>query len=395
MCLLHVPLCVAIGCSKRAIVDPQPAEENSSGDMEYWDAVFVGGSHVGHSHLNVVELGDQNSRKRLKIQLDTKITLNRFGNETEQTMSIAGTETPEGQIESLSTEMVSGGGKVRSEISRAGDKLLVKSDTAGVVSRTELPADCLGVLGFEPDLRRNPLQAGETRSYRQFIPFMNAVAMTTLEAKSVETTSHLDEDRELLRIENVMAMPGGNTIAVTIWADDRGEVLKTDMNGLQTTYRTTKEKAIPTKIAADFDLGLESLVKLANPIENAHSTKSVRYRVRMKNGDPAEFISQTELQELTPIDKNTVDVTVRSGRPDQNGSVTSNSSSPAAEFLAPNSLIQSDAEEIAALADRVPDGDTTWQTARQPRSFCACSDHRKGFRNCVRIGDRNCSIETG
>ncbi|MCA9216653.1 MAG: transglutaminase domain-containing protein [Planctomycetales bacterium] len=380
---------IAIGCSPQSPAKPAastgkpdtelaeaetPDAATDSNISEAWDAIYVGGTHVGYSHTTKRQPPDSNGE--IEITSDTEIGLKRFGTETHQSIHIQSVEIPNGQLKSASSTMSSGTGSVATEITNSGDKLVVVNKAGQGSTTIELPADCLGIGGFEPDLQKDPMQAGETRTYRTFVPLMNTVGTTTLTALHLEETKLLGETRALLRIENAMTLPGGNSINVTMWADGRGDILKTDMSGLQTTYRTTREKAIPSSTANAVDLGTQSLVRLDQPIESPHQTKHIRYLVKTKNGVSKDLIPESEWQHVAQVDSNTIRLDVQMPRP---ANSQNDSTAPPAEFTASNSMIQKDAEAITLLAAQVPNGASTWETVCRLESFVSTLIDEKNF----------------
>ena len=374
--LVYIILTTNAGCGEQAspalgsAASTNEVEATNSNEKHLWDAIFVGGTHVGHNHIVIREAEKPIAKeKQLLIQMRTIISVKRFGTQTKQSMDIASTESRNGTIDRIVTTMISGAGKVQSEISNNGDKLEVTSDTAGVKSQSTLPSDCLGILGYEPDLQTRPMRPGESRRYRLFVPFMNSIADTKLEAKAFEETSLLDGKDQLLRIESTMTMVGGNRIGVTLWSNEQGEVLKTDMSGLQTTFRTTQDKAMPSDSAGQIDLGTKMMVRVAAPIDMPHSTQSVRYRVTLKNGNPQELLTQTKLQTLRFVDDKTVELKVTQGRPIGDSRTENRSAEPNAEFLAANALIQSDDPSIKVMATEVSSESSDWETACKLEQF--------------------------
>ena len=164
-------------------------------------------------------------------------------------------------------------------------------------------------------------------------------------------------------------MAGGNRIGVTLWSNEQGEVLKTDMSGLQTTFRTTQDKAVPRDSAGEIDLGTKMMVRVAAPIDKPHSTQSVRYRVTLKNGNPQELLAKTELQTLRLVDDKTVELNVTPGRPIVDSRTENRSAEPNAEFLAANALIQSDDPTIKEMASEVLSESSEWETACKLEKF--------------------------
>ena len=87
-------------------------------------------------------------------------------------------------------------------------------------------------------------------------------------AQRRESTQLIDGQQELLRIESVAKLADGNEMTETLWTDPRGQILKRRVEGIdQQSYRTTREQALADSAGgASFDLGTDTLVKLAKPL---------------------------------------------------------------------------------------------------------------------------------
>jgi hypothetical protein len=382
---MTLAMMITSGCSSQSstqsstqtpLTDEHPTSDESSvrgnapetdGENEYWDLVHVGGAPVGYT---VTKIRRQLDRDEIEIDVDTQISIQRFGTETKQSMSIRSVESADARIRTIQTTMTSGEGQIESHITNDGKLLRITSRAAGQATSqatgqaagSELPSDCVGVIAVEQDLLQHPLKVGESRTYRQFIPFMNTIADVRLVGKKAERTSLLDGDRELLRIENVMTLEGGTKIVLTMWTNDDGEVLKTDMAGLQTTYRTTKAIATATGSTDAFDLGETSLVTIDLDLPDPHETSMITYRATIDGQDPMSFFAQGTTQSVKLVSKNTVEIVVRAIRPETNDASTE-TDKPSAEYLASNALIQGDDPAVRNLADFVPVGRSDWERA--------------------------------
>jgi transglutaminase-like putative cysteine protease len=168
-----------------------------------------------------------------------------------------------------------------------------------------------------------------------------------------------------LRIETIARLPGGQKIEGTVWCDATGDILKnfTPMVGLE-IIRSTQEEAMKTPGAVNFDLFSKMLVHVDRPLERAHQTKKVRYRVRLDRDNPAEVFPVGPTQAVRSIDAHTAELTVYAVRPD----VAGNADAPAGKTtdgdLRPNTFIQSEDSVIVADAKKAAGSETDpWRTA--------------------------------
>jgi len=98
-------------------------------------------------------------------------------------------------------------------------------------------------------------------------------------------------------------------------------------------------------------LGFDVAIAVDRPLENAHDTKQVRYRVHLDGGDPAGVFNSGPSQLVKSIDPHTAEVTVYAIRPGEEfGNPDAADDPPGEGDRAPNNLIQSDDARIVAVA---------------------------------------------
>jgi hypothetical protein len=304
---------VCLGCSGGGRTTPgdrQPADV-----VESWDAIFVTGKHVGHSVTRTDTTHIAGAARR-RIQNETQLHIQRFGDPTLQTIWTQSIETLDGQAVSFESVMTSGDGKTEARGQRRGDRIDVVT-TAGGQSKTgsfDIPADCRGYYGIEHCLTERPMQPGEQRKLDKLEPFFHGFSRVELSAVAMERTETMDGARRLLRIACRMNFPAGQSIEMTLWADARGEVVKTMAGNLQSSYRTTKATAI-AHASGNLDLGTRLSVAVEASIENPHQTQRVEYRARFASGDPMAIFPNSPGQVVRPVDKQTCAVVVSARRP--------------------------------------------------------------------------------
>lgn len=320
---------------------------------EVWDVFYIQDAKVGYSHTSQkpVEVDGESL-----IQIDSKMALKleRFGQTTEQKISLSTLETPQGSLVSFNQRVQMGPTPLVVDGRVSGGKLSIETNTAGKVLASQLdwPADGRGFFAMEMDLARQPMQPGETRRLQMLLPVFTALATVELKAKDFEATELLTGTADLLRIETVTVLQGGQRIASTIWTDRTGDTLKSYTAAMdQTAYRTTQEFALEQVEGAAFDLGLSSTVKPEHPLTKAHQTRRVVYRVELAGGDPAQAFVSCPTQRVRSTGPHTAEITVESVRPAWPWPAEAPpSAAPTAADRQPNNMIQSDNPKVQALA---------------------------------------------
>jgi transglutaminase-like putative cysteine protease len=196
---------------------------------------------------------------------------------------------------------------------------------------------------------------------------MNQVTTVDLVAEDYEEVELLDGRQRLLRVGSTNSLlPGIKTL---MWVDAEGESLKslTPIAPLieQVTYRTTREEALAPANGGDVpDFGIQTLVKIAEPIPNPNNATEVVYRITVQDADPSKLFASGPSQTTTKAGPNTIELTVK--KLDPESAPESATSDVAAEYREPNVFIESDDPKVVELAQQAADdsGDS-WVTARQ------------------------------
>lgn len=344
--------------------------EPASDLKEYWDAYYLDDSKVGYAHTTYAKTTER-GEPLLSITSDSEMTLLRFGQSVKQQLQFSSLEKPDGELIRFDSKMFSNvSGAPAVSIATEGrvenDQLVLQVSTLGKTQTERIPWNKSwgGFFATEQTLERKPMQTGEKRSLRALIPGFNLMADVEFEAAGLERTKVLEGERELLRINTKMKL-GDNTIQQTIWTDSAGQTIKSFMPALkQTSYRTTKLRALEDN-TGQFDLGQRSIVKLDRKLERPHQTQRVVYHVAFTNdGSSIPFVhGSTQLVRM--VDDRTVEVIVRSLRPmDELGKEFPVDEPTTDDDLLPNTLIQSDDDEVTRLARSVASQATDpWEIA--------------------------------
>jgi hypothetical protein len=365
-------LMVAVGLLSLSGCPPSPPAASDSppvGARETWDVYLLQGKRVGYGHTTV-RRDAESAAQVVSTENVGCLAIRRADQTTKLEIRSASVETPEGQLIRFESEMHMGPSPRRTIGRVNGKQLDMETTTAGTVPLRESIAwapEYGGPFAIEQSLLRKPMRPGERRALRTLVVEFNQVADVEMDAKAYEPTALRTGVYELLRIEVVTRLANGQKLENTVWSDRTGDALKAhspDMGGL-TTYRVSKAEALEKADVAELDLMPGAMVKVDRPLPDAHRTKRVRYRVRLKGGDPTSAFITGASQAVKSIDAHTAEVTVYAIRPGQpGGNADARPDKPTADDLRPNSFIQSDDPTIVAEAAKAAGQETDpWRVA--------------------------------
>lgn len=335
--------------------------------QEAWHVIHIEGNKIGHVHETTREI-EVEGEKLLELVSKQKMTIKRSGQTVGQYIEITSIEKPDGRLVSVGTKMVSGASMISITGRCRGGKMDLETTTSGktVKSTIDWDPNWGGPFADRLSLERKPMKPGETRTLRSLMPGTTDVGEVQLKAIGLESTELLDEKRELMKIETVTRF-GPVVISGVTWTDEAGEILRVWIGtGLPTeTFRTTKEVALRESDGGAFDLNASTMVKLAKPLKDAHATKKIIYRARLKRGDPSKTFANSPSQLVEKIDEHTAEITVRALRPGEDAATQfAAPRAPASGDESPNNLIQSDDTLVALLSNQVlPEENEHWTLA--------------------------------
>lgn len=352
--LLGLALLGLSGC-QRSGQERTPQVQRSPRDRDLWNVCYMGQGKVGYEHV-LVRLVQRDGQNLVSIEELTHLKVKRFQDDTAMEVSCRSTETPDGKLIDFETKVAAG---VEPQVTSGHvvqNQLQIRTGSASKSVSDSLPwSDQVGgVLAVERSLWDKPMTPGESRSMKAFVPGPNQIAEIQLTAHEYERVKLLGGTYELLRIDSVIQLPG-QSLRESLWTDRTGEILrrKSEMLNLE-SYRATELAALDQAGQTSVDLGESLSVPVERPLERPHETTRVRYRVRLKDGDPASLFVSGPSQQIEPVDPHSALVTVYALRPGQPVDRASIHDDPPTEAdLRPNSLIQSDDPQIVAMAREV------------------------------------------
>ena len=366
---------------------------------EYWEAAFLQGSKVGYGQT-VVHNEEQDGRKVVRTDVVTRISIAREGSPIVQEIEATGWETPDGELIRFTCEMRMGTAPTVVKGTVNGDKLLLETSTAGKTESSSLPwsREWGGLQTTEQSLAKQPLKPGEKRKFKQLEMGFWQVADIELKAAEIEPTPLLDRTEDLLRIQRISSLPGGQTIEQLLWTNPAGEILKTRFEMFNNeSFRCSKETALQKGSPVKFDLILNNFVKPDKPIENSHSTKRIKYQVQVEGGDPVKLFPAGATQQVKSLGPSSAELTVKAIRPDDPPdkklpatAESKTDAKPTDDDRGPNNLIQSDDKKVVELAKQAAGGETDpWQVALKLEKFVnryiTKKDFSQGFATAAEV----------
>jgi hypothetical protein len=337
---------------------------------EAWDAAYIAGVKVGYIHT-MADQREAAGQLIVHVRQQSELAIKRFSDSLKIRAATDSFELADGRLYATESRMQMGNEPVHSRgtLKADGKFHLTRQTPAGTEEQTlDWFDDILGPFAHERLLREQPLKPGESRAFRTFLPELNLVATSTLQAVGKEKTPLRDgKQAELLKVEMTTHAGDQKLPATTLWLDDKGDLVKSAIALgplAMTTLRVTKAEALGEPVGDGFDLGFQTLVKTAEPIPNAHRSRAVTYRLELADAKSAEQVPAASYQEIVRRQGNQVWITVRRKTP--NKSDQSTDSAATRDFLDSNGFIQSDDPRIQDAARQATGGVADpWERARR------------------------------
>lgn len=329
-----------------------------------WDLVLLQGKPIGFSHTEM-KPETRDGKKIAHWKQVTELNVARFGDSMRQKISVSSDEIIHGGFVA-GTWQVQGANAGQSgtlRVTADGTSLLIQPDGDAKTIRCPWQSDSGGFFAVEQSLRSKPMRSGETRTVRGLLPLINQFAKFTLVAGERETVDLQGHSRQLLRIENEIALADATKMNVTLWTNDHGVVLKQTFEEMDQTIVRTNELNARVAISEAYDLGRLATVRLQHSLSSLpdlHTTRdSATYLVRRKesttsNNAPPTFPSD-RLQSATAEGPATR-ITIHPHRTDTGENTLPPERTVRKAALASSQLISADDEIIRKLADQATRG---------------------------------------
>ncbi|MFO0959968.1 MAG: transglutaminase-like domain-containing protein [Isosphaeraceae bacterium] len=365
--------------------------------QQSWDAVYMSGTKVGYVHTQVERLKDPTKdRELLRVQVDTVLSFKRRNDKITQRVRYGTIETPGGSVLRLDIRVQSGQDEMRTYGDVVDDKMPLTLVGGGQKKQLEMPwgPEIRGPYAAELSLARQPMQAGEEREEKMFIPLLNKIGTLKLKAERKETIELGGRvKRELLRVEAPVFGPDGKPLvesSSTLWVDDNGQILKqsSDVYGGTAFYRTTEAAAKAPN--GEMDLIAEQIVKIPQKIPTPERTRAVVYQVGVTGSDPASLFPADRRQKTRPgRQAGTTVLEVRTAGPNDG------EAGPEAvgdEYTQPNPQINSaDPRVVGHMKRAVGNATEPWARATAIQHWVArnirAKNFTQGFANAAEVAE--------
>lgn len=362
-----------------------------------WDAVYMAGTKVGYVHTQVERLKDPTQdRELLRVQVDTVLSFKRRNDKITQRVRYGTIETPGGSVLRLDIRVQSGQDEMRTFGDVVDDKMPLALVGGGQKKQIEIPwgPEIRGPYAAELSLARQPMQPGEEREEKMFIPLLNKIGSLKLKAVTRETIELGGRvKRELLKVEAPVFGADGKQLvesSSTLWVDDNGQILKqqSDVYGGTVFYRTTEKAAKAPN--GEVDLIAEQIVKIPQKIPTPERTRAIVYQIGLKGDDPANLFPNDRRQKIKPgRQAGTTLLEVRTAGP--------NDGEPGAEtvggeYLQPNPQINSaDPRVVGHMKRAVGNATDPWAKATAIQHWVSrnirAKNFTQGFANAAEVAD--------
>ncbi len=334
------------------VAGPAPAS-SALRRTEYWDVFRVRGSRIGYAQTTIRPVTEA-GQNLVRIDILNHLKLNRFGQVNEEELKLVSIESPQGEVRRIEAAVSLGplpttvAGRVQ------GEHLELEVTTAGRIAKSRIPwsPQIGGFYATEQSLSQRPMQPGEERKMRALMPLLNVVTDVLLKAGEYEPTDLLHGTYELLRIQSQVKLPDGQALDSVLWTDRNGEIHKSFTPIMaQETFRVTREEALEKTDSAEFDLGEDLAVRVAQPIVDPHRSFRIRYRVTLEGGDPAAAFVRGTTQAVRSLGPHEAEIIVtRMALVPEATEGLPKDPLPRDDDRQPNSIVQSDDAKVVELA---------------------------------------------
>ncbi len=344
-----------------ARADDETAPDAPPEPEESWQVIEMAGVRVGYAHVAVHNRKAEDGTPLIVTDMFNYMEIKRFNMTLKMTVQQQTEETEDGDLLRFRFKMDNPPISQTLTVGRVdGDTLYLETHANGKVTETTKPwdAEVKSPSWQDRSLKENPLEPGETRSFKMFDPQFNQGVTVTLSEKGRVETELLDGSTvEVQKVAMGHSLIPG--FIIDTFVDDEGELIKTETNLLQTvTYTVDRETALEELSDEPLDLAIETLVKV-EPIENAYEQNEIVYRITVPGGDAAGHFATGPTQSIREISDTEIELTVRSVRPQgEEARPPSTGDAPDPVFLKPTRFLDCRDPDVARHADKAA-GDRT------------------------------------
>jgi transglutaminase-like putative cysteine protease len=337
--------------------------------METWQAAYLQGFKIGHTHTLTVE-ANRGGEKILRTTRRIELTVKRYGAVLPVTIEQSCDEALTGEVRAMSLRQGLGKDKeMTTSIRIEGKKMWVSS---GGGREVEHPWDggCKGLFAQEQAFAAIKADPGDRFSIRSYelaalLPLTLKVAVKDFEAtdrlvmkKGPTGEKALGrEPVKLLRAEITTdkVKVGGTEVQLppkVAWLDDKRQVAREQFEfpglGMVTQYTAPKELVLFEKVNPALlpDLGLMVMIPLKTTLTRPMDTKEVVYKVTLKEAIDPPFVEDGR-QKIKARKGRSFELHVTA---DREPGTRDDAPSPGKEFTEPSPFLDSGDPAIVAMA---------------------------------------------
>jgi transglutaminase-like putative cysteine protease len=340
-----------------ALLQADDAEPQQSEQQEDWQVIFLQGQRVGYLYSRVWET-QHDGQTRLWTETITRMSLKRFGAALSMTVTQLTQEDDRGNLLSFEYENDNppiSNSRITGRVD--GDTLRLETTAAGQTTTATQPwdADVKSPVYQDRLLEQEPVQLGQTRTFKTFDPQLLKVGTVTIRGEEPAETTLLDGNaRTLDRVTLKHSLVPGLT--TTTYSDAEGKVLKTEANLLQmVTYAVPREKALE-EVTGDLDLAVSTLVKV-DRLDEPHAASRIVYRLTLDRPRTNFNLPTSLSQQVEKIDDRSYRITVTAIDPTDRPEVVIAIAADE-EYYGSSRLLELQHPDVVRLADQAA-GDRT------------------------------------
>lgn len=377
MILLHLPVLVLFFAAATPAAPQADSVRQEKLVDDIWTVILMNGEETGWTHTRVVEIGEG---EELRYRSDYEVfdrTLN-MGDVTVNREAGWSLEDHRGRLLEVHDRMDNDGEVTRFDLVVSGQEAEIVTTTLDVPRRRTMKweRDVLGDMGVWLLTVEHGAEPGTEFSFKAFDGDTESITTNTCRVLEVEDVDLLDgEVRRLRRCEETCsALPN---ISIVSWCDEELDLVKyeVDMAGLVIgEVRTTQERAKRNESTA-LRLDVSDLIcsRCDVDIPSLTPVDSITYRLRgrdealgMPRGMGGDLRQTIVTEENGSVLLRVEVVTPPAGAP----LPREPHAAELAEYLEPNSVIQSDHPELRARALEIADERTdAWEVACRLERF--------------------------
>lgn len=251
------------------------------------------------------------------------------------------------------------------------DTLVVTEQVAGQDTRhSTIPAElaAIGAHTFDRFLREKLNRVGDTFAARSFVPELRKYGLQSATYLG-EFETPLGDGRPLLKKISITTDLLPNLVT-TQWLDAQGDLQKSSISALGheiETYRSSAAEILKDSLTSPPEIFFSTSVAIQGKVQP--QAKAITYRIKSKAGELTfdarrKLFPAAGMEESRPGTSTERWVRVQRVKPSLPGSPGKESEATLAEYLRPNSFVQSDDASIIAAARKVADSEPDpWQKA--------------------------------